>query len=319
MAEDNFLPASLEKLEIGSQRDTTASNNLRDVNPFSRGSNGAFKKLNPIDETFGKLSFSGEECASTSCSCNTQSLATSSAPRHNRPCDDGWSSCKQILHVRSTVTFKRNLVRKSKLSVVCGPVGKEDKSNNILKEPVLKLTHKSSVLPLREISVRMIPVLKPSLDKKSSRVGLDGTSSDIAAGSKFEAFGHSIISNQDFGSLRSIPSKCSTIVRSQSFSTASFQNMRANSRSKQMFRGERKAEMSTEGNSCVNCVTKKRTASRISHSNGGSSAGQSCSHQARLTATISCDDVTIDELASYFDVFVHIPKKMSHMAEMMYI
>lgn len=31
------------------------------------------------------------------------------------------------------------------------------------------------------------------------------------------------------------------------------------------------------------------------------------------------DDVTIDELASYFDTFVYIPKKMSTMAEMMYI
>lgn len=31
------------------------------------------------------------------------------------------------------------------------------------------------------------------------------------------------------------------------------------------------------------------------------------------------DDVTIDELASYFDTLVHIPKKMSAMAEMMYI
>lgn len=31
------------------------------------------------------------------------------------------------------------------------------------------------------------------------------------------------------------------------------------------------------------------------------------------------DDTNIDELASYFDLFVHIPKKMSVMAEMMYI
>lgn len=31
------------------------------------------------------------------------------------------------------------------------------------------------------------------------------------------------------------------------------------------------------------------------------------------------DDVTIDELASYFETLVHIPKKMSSMAEMMYI
>lgn len=37
-----------------------------------------------------------------------------------------------------------------------------------------------------------------------------------------------------------------------------------------------------------------------------------CSQQARM------DDVTMDELASYFENYVHIPRKMSTMAEMMY-
>ncbi|XP_075151572.1 uncharacterized protein LOC142225650 [Haematobia irritans] len=45
-----------------------------------------------------------------------------------------------------------------------------------------------------------------------------------------------------------------------------------------------------------------------------------CSQQAAgNSSTSSSDDVTITELASYFDTFVHIPKKMSSMAEMMYI
>ncbi|KAH8249130.1 hypothetical protein KR032_006255 [Drosophila birchii] len=46
-----------------------------------------------------------------------------------------------------------------------------------------------------------------------------------------------------------------------------------------------------------------------------------CSQQASYNSTNSgnCDDVTIGELASYFDTIVHIPKKMSTMAEMMYI
>ncbi|XP_022902087.2 oxidative stress-responsive serine-rich protein 1 [Onthophagus taurus] len=44
----------------------------------------------------------------------------------------------------------------------------------------------------------------------------------------------------------------------------------------------------------------------------------SCSHQARMSAVPPCD-VTINELASYFETFIHIPKKMSSMAEMMYI
>ena len=38
----------------------------------------------------------------------------------------------------------------------------------------------------------------------------------------------------------------------------------------------------------------------------------SCSQEARL------DDMTVNELACYFDDFVYIPKKMSTMAEMMY-
>uniref|UniRef100_A0A8D8T1Y4 Oxidative stress-responsive serine-rich protein 1 n=1 Tax=Cacopsylla melanoneura TaxID=428564 RepID=A0A8D8T1Y4_9HEMI len=41
---------------------------------------------------------------------------------------------------------------------------------------------------------------------------------------------------------------------------------------------------------------------------------QSCSLQARA----GYDDTSMSELASYFDVYCHIPKKMSHMAEMMY-
>ncbi|KAK9305955.1 hypothetical protein QLX08_003194 [Tetragonisca angustula] len=56
----------------------------------------------------------------------------------------------------------------------------------------------------------------------------------------------------------------------------------------------------------------------ITGSTGGqTSTSNTCSAQARISPP-SCD-VTIDELASYFEEFVHIPKKMSHMAEMMYI
>lgn len=53
-----------------------------------------------------------------------------------------------------------------------------------------------------------------------------------------------------------------------------------------------------------------------------------CAVQARLLLTDgppnasnsqTSDDTSMDELASYFDLFVHIPKKMSQMAEMMYI
>lgn len=54
------------------------------------------------------------------------------------------------------------------------------------------------------------------------------------------------------------------------------------------------------------------------HASNHARCSTSCSQQAGNSAA-ACDDVTIDELASYFDTFVHIPKKMSSMAEMMYI
>lgn len=49
------------------------------------------------------------------------------------------------------------------------------------------------------------------------------------------------------------------------------------------------------------------------------SASASCSTQARLNGSTMPCDITIDEMASYFETLVHIPKKMSSMAEMMYI
>lgn len=58
--------------------------------------------------------------------------------------------------------------------------------------------------------------------------------------------------------------------------------------------------------------SKGPTAASLAASGGSST----CSQQALYLP--NCD-VTIDELASYFETFVHIPKKMSTMAEMMYI
>lgn len=55
----------------------------------------------------------------------------------------------------------------------------------------------------------------------------------------------------------------------------------------------------------------------MNNSLSNSNSTSTCSQQARMNSG-NCD-VTIDELASYFETFVHIPKKMSSMAEMMYI
>lgn len=67
-------------------------------------------------------------------------------------------------------------------------------------------------------------------------------------------------------------------------------------------------------------ATGQSDASSSSTSSSGqqlSSSPNTCSVQARISPP-SSSDVTIGELAGYFEEFVHIPKKMSHMAEMMY-
>lgn len=59
------------------------------------------------------------------------------------------------------------------------------------------------------------------------------------------------------------------------------------------------------------------SSSFVDAENNNNNATTSCSQQALLT--YSPCDVTCDELASYFETFVHIPKKMSTMADAMYI
>lgn len=135
--------------------------------------------------------------------------------------------------------------------------------------------------------------------KKKSRFSapslLQSTSSvPLTAGKVFDS---ESLSHANFKSL--VSNDDCEIIRA--FDTLSFKQLRSTGRS----------SLPAELGESSTTTTNKRE----------STSTNSCSVQARMESSVppDCDDTSIDELASYFDLFVHIPKKMSSMAEMMYI
>ncbi|XP_015109395.1 uncharacterized protein LOC107036159 isoform X2 [Diachasma alloeum] len=175
----------------------------------------------------------------------------------------------------------------------------QPKKNCIIREAVLKLNDNgtSNILCESIASTMLKETCKISISsrrKKHSRT-----------------FGHGSVT-KDFKALninneRVVKDDTSL---NESYSSNSFKRARSNT----MPSLKSASAAAGGGGGCISNNSNEPTSS----TSGQSTSTNTCSVQARISPPLSCD-VTIDELASYFEEFVHIPKKMSHMAEMMYI
>ncbi|KAK1156325.1 oxidative stress-responsive serine-rich protein 1-like isoform X1 [Acipenser oxyrinchus oxyrinchus] len=80
------------------------------------------------------------------------------------------------------------------------------------------------------------------------------------------------------------------------------------------FTGLRDVISECERNMAAESVSHSPSQRRTRSSTATSGSPRSCSEQARAYV----DDITIEDLSGYMEYYLYIPKKMSHMAEMMY-
>lgn len=180
---------------------------------------------------------------------------------------------------------------------------KPSKSDKILDHPKKNSIIRDAVLKLNEAETGtscLSDALASSLLKEACKISISSTNP--------KNLGHSSVTRHlkglNLSSRDSRKVKDDTSLPAESYECGSFQRVRSNT-----MPSLKRGPGPGGGNS-------SQTDSQTT-TGGQSTSSNTCSIQARISRP-SCD-VTIDELASYFEEFVHIPKKMSHMAEMMYI
>ena len=231
-----------------------------------------------------KLSFSSDKCTSKDCTC-------SSYLNDDRAAED-----INLARAASQPTqAKKKLIHEPKLRI-------------------LRNQYKDSKTLIRAARLKLLQnggFIKPHNSQQET-----GKKSPNSKLKWKETFGSKYDSDSNFGILAAANSTSSSIVDysngayKQNHQTESFMNHRfkdLDSKSASYFKpdkrtekGKRDNQVSTSSNS--QCPLHPRRCAQPC----------TCSQQARM------DDLSVDELAGYFEDFVYIPRKMSSMAEMMY-
>lgn len=185
----------------------------------------------------------------------------------------------------------------------------------LIREARLKLHHSEKD---RKHIIRSARLQLIKKDRKSDPTGLNvmrlplstENSSDISV---FGSGSKKVLS--DFSSM-CISSKKSETNNSQAYFDVEHRHNVSGSR-----KHSRDSNSNSPGSSCSpkaktarHCKTRSAPGRSVdlNKANQDQVLERSCSQEARL------DDLTVNELAGYFEDFVYIPKKMSSMAEMMY-
>lgn len=320
LADDNdeqILPDSLQKLEIVP---VAGGSKLipNDQNPFYAIALGNGDVIDDVtaSNTERTVKLFGPVC------CNCGHRASSGAKdgpagRHHGRNSNGNHPEHAI---QRPTTFKQRNKDKSQLNI--------EKNLQILREPILKCIGKSLhhehepelSLPTTHVNDRLrMDGNCSNLDSNVSaaasiRAAAANTSSELLIGNK-KGWKHKKDVPIDF---KSLVADCSHLT----LSTSSVASISSNAKMHRSKSGRHVVdsddEPCTSTSAGANATPNDANSMNLSTSSNSSSASSSsCSQQARMN-TSNCD-VTIDELASYFETFVHIPKKMSSMAEMMYI
>lgn len=243
-----------------------------------------------------KLSFKSEKCSKKECSCNTGAKCESESKPFNfvqavSASKPGPKCLLQQPKLRLLNTQRRDskqLIRAAKLKLL----SKQNKSD------LSKTSNKS----LAANNLKEERVTEPALGKNLEGESLDfqGLSLQNKKIEKDKIHEESCgLTNTSFQSYRS-NSNTSTMQTGFSFNLQSDQAAKA-MEPKAKPGAERKRKVSPSPEPPVCPLHPGRCTRPLT-----------CSQQARV------DDLTVEELASYFEDFVYIPKKMSTMAEMMY-